>query len=35
VLAACGQVDILVNGAGGNRADATTLPGERSFFDLP
>lgn len=35
VLAAYGQVDILVNGAGGNRADATTLPGERTFFDLP
>jgi NAD(P)-dependent dehydrogenase (short-subunit alcohol dehydrogenase family) len=30
-----GRVDILVNGAGGNRADATTMPGERSFFDLP
>jgi NAD(P)-dependent dehydrogenase (short-subunit alcohol dehydrogenase family) len=35
VLAAYGQVDILVNGAGGNRADATTIPGEHSFFDLP
>lgn len=30
-----GQVDILVNGAGGNRAEATTLPDKRSFFDLP
>lgn len=30
-----GRVDILVNGAGGNRSDATTMPGERTFFDLP
>ena len=30
-----GRVDILINGAGGNRADATTMPGERTFFDLP
>ncbi|MGJ3240116.1 MAG: SDR family oxidoreductase [Anaerolineae bacterium] len=30
-----GRVDILVNGAGGNRAEATAMPGERSFFDLP
>jgi NAD(P)-dependent dehydrogenase (short-subunit alcohol dehydrogenase family) len=30
-----GHIDILINGAGGNRADATTLPGQRSFFDLP
>lgn len=35
VVAAYGKVDILVNGAGGNRADATTMPGQRSFFDLP
>ncbi len=35
VVATYGQVDILVNGAGGNRADATTMPGQRSFFDLP
>lgn len=35
ITATFGQVDILVNGAGGNRADATTLPGQRSFFDLP
>jgi NAD(P)-dependent dehydrogenase (short-subunit alcohol dehydrogenase family) len=35
VLAAYGRIDILVNGAGGNRPDATTLPGQRSFFDLP
>lgn len=35
VLETYGQVDILINGAGGNRTDATTMPGERSFFDLP
>ncbi|MEO8398170.1 MAG: SDR family oxidoreductase, partial [Chloroflexota bacterium] len=29
-----GRIDILVNGAGGNRSDATAVPGERSFFDL-
>lgn len=29
-----GRIDILINGAGGNRPDATTSP-ERSFFDLP
>lgn len=35
VMEAYGQVDILVNGAGGNRSDATTMPGQRTFFDLP
>lgn len=30
-----GRVDILINGAGGNKAEGTTMPGERSFFDLP
>ncbi len=29
-----GQVDILINGAGGNKPQATTNP-EQSFFDLP
>jgi NAD(P)-dependent dehydrogenase (short-subunit alcohol dehydrogenase family) len=29
-----GQVDILINGAGGNKKEATTSP-ELSFFDLP
>ncbi len=29
-----GQVDILINGAGGNKAEATTSP-DKSFFDLP
>ena len=29
-----GQVDILINGAGGNKAEATTGP-DKSFFDLP
>lgn len=33
VTDAFGPVDILVNGAGGNQANATTSP-ERSFFDL-
>ncbi len=35
VAATYGRIDILVNGAGGNRPDATTIPGERSFFDIP
>lgn len=35
VMDTFGKVDILLNGAGGNRSDATTLSGERSFFDLP
>ncbi len=34
VLKAFGRVDILVNGAGGNKAQATTSP-DLSFFDLP
>ena len=34
VLAAFGRVDILINGAGGNKPQASTNP-ERSFFDLP
>jgi NAD(P)-dependent dehydrogenase (short-subunit alcohol dehydrogenase family) len=34
VLEAFGRVDILVNGAGGNKREATTTP-EMSFFDLP
>lgn len=29
-----GQIDGLINGAGGNKPDATTTP-DRSFFDLP
>ncbi|CAG0933749.1 2-dehydro-3-deoxy-D-gluconate 5-dehydrogenase [Thermoflexales bacterium] len=29
-----GRLDGLINGAGGNRSDATTTP-DRSFFDLP
>ena len=33
-LVTAGEVDILVNCAGGNLAEATTSP-ERSFFDLP
>jgi NAD(P)-dependent dehydrogenase (short-subunit alcohol dehydrogenase family) len=34
VLAEYGRVDILVNGAGGNKPQATTSP-EQKFFDLP
>jgi NAD(P)-dependent dehydrogenase (short-subunit alcohol dehydrogenase family) len=34
VLAKFGRVDILVNGAGGNKPQATTTK-EQSFFDLP
>ena len=34
VLQTYGRVDILLNGAGGNRSDATAVPGERTFFDL-
>jgi len=34
VLDAYGRVDILINGAGGNKREATTSP-EMSFFDLP
>ena len=35
VLDEHGRVDILVNGAGGNKPEATAVPGERTFFDLP
>jgi len=34
VLEAFGKIDILVNGAGGNKHQATTSP-EMNFFDLP
>lgn len=34
VLDAFGRADILINGAGGNKPQATTNP-EQSFFDLP
>ncbi len=34
VLTAFGRVDILINAAGGNRPDATAVPGQRTFFDL-
>ncbi len=30
-----GRVDVLINGAGGNKAEATATPGERNFFDIP
>jgi NAD(P)-dependent dehydrogenase (short-subunit alcohol dehydrogenase family) len=35
VIDAYGQIDILVNGTGGNRPEATATPGQRTFFDLP
>ncbi|MBC7811618.1 MAG: SDR family oxidoreductase [Burkholderiales bacterium] len=35
VIGAYGKVDILLNGAGGNRPEATAVPGQRTFFDLP
>lgn len=35
IVAQYARIDILVNGAGGNRPEATAVPGERSFFDLP
>lgn len=34
VVAAYGRVDILINGAGGNKKEATTSP-DLAFFDLP
>ena len=34
VLQAYGRIDMLINGAGGNRQDAITAPGQ-AFFDLP
>ncbi len=34
IVAELGPVDVLINGAGGNKKDATTSP-ELSFFDLP
>jgi NAD(P)-dependent dehydrogenase (short-subunit alcohol dehydrogenase family) len=34
VMAEFGQIDGLINGAGGNKPEATAVPG-RSFFDLP
>ncbi len=34
VLSAFGRVDMLINGAGGNKVEATTGP-DKAFFDLP
>ena len=34
ILSTYGKIDILINGAGGNKAQATTNA-ERSFFDMP
>ncbi len=35
VMQTYGRVDILVNAAGGNKSEATAVPGTRTFFDLP
>jgi NAD(P)-dependent dehydrogenase (short-subunit alcohol dehydrogenase family) len=35
VSQAFGKIDILINGAGGNKPEATAVPGQRTFFDLP
>jgi NAD(P)-dependent dehydrogenase (short-subunit alcohol dehydrogenase family) len=35
VVAKFGRVDVLVNGAGGNKKQATCVPPESLFFDLP
>lgn len=35
IISRFGRLDILVNGAGGNRPDATAVAGVRPFFDLP
>ncbi|MGB2820210.1 MAG: SDR family NAD(P)-dependent oxidoreductase, partial [Phycisphaerae bacterium] len=34
VIEKLGKVDVLVNGAGGNRKDATCVPPETTFFDV-
>ena len=35
ILDQYGRIDIVVNGAGGNKPEATAVPGQRNFFDLP
>lgn len=35
ITAQDGKIDILINGAGGNKPSAIAVPGERTFFDLP
>lgn len=35
IIAQYGHIDILINGAGGNRAEATAMPNQRTFFELP
>jgi NAD(P)-dependent dehydrogenase (short-subunit alcohol dehydrogenase family) len=34
VINSYGRIDILVNGAGGNKLEATAVPSQRAFFDL-
>ena len=34
IIAAYGKVDVLINGAGGNKKEATTGP-DMAFFDMP
>jgi NAD(P)-dependent dehydrogenase (short-subunit alcohol dehydrogenase family) len=35
ILELYGRIDLLVNAAGGNTPEATAIPGQRTFFDLP
>ncbi|MEM6284812.1 MAG: SDR family NAD(P)-dependent oxidoreductase, partial [Chloroflexota bacterium] len=35
IMARYGRIDVLVNAAGGNSPEATAVPGQRTFFDLP
>jgi NAD(P)-dependent dehydrogenase (short-subunit alcohol dehydrogenase family) len=34
IVAKCGRIDVLINGAGGNKKQATATP-DMSFFDIP